>query len=252
MPHPWASSSCVIALLTALVLVWQAHAQAQMEDQETMAIGIEHSLMYQSVTDDLIVMGEYPKATYGSFATPLTIINRELMNFQQRKLDQEMKQKAMGSLNIGDSEIFVDARMRADALKKVAMLKELNSQNMQNRHDFRDAVRSDIESSDMSAAFKRDFLDSFDKHAQQFIDQGDSYCKLALEIDGLYEDMLDVAAADKPRLVKGHFVFNTEIDFKRFQDDVAKLELDAKNLRNMRATVVQTVQDAMPYLKDRK
>lgn len=245
MPHPWAASSCVISLLSAIVLIWQSHLQARSDDQLTEALAIERSLIFQFADDDPITMAEYPKSAYGTFSTPLTIVNRELMNFQRRKLDLEAKQKTVGLLGLDSPDTFTDAGKRADALKKIAIQEEINSQSMKNAHDFLDTLRADVEASDMSAGDKQDFLAGFGKRAQGFVDQVDSYCKLALEIDGLSSDMLDIAATDKPRMVKGHLIFSSDVDSKRFQDDAEKIATAADNLKAMRKAMGQ---DVAPYL----
>ncbi len=250
MPHPWTSGSCVVSLLAMFILIWQSHAQARAESQLNAGLAIEHSLLSQFANDELIVPTQYPEVTYGDGAITLTIINRELVVAQHKKFDIEAKQKTVGALDIDSPETFVDANKRSETLKKIVMLKEINMQNKKNAHDFLDAIHADVEASSLSEVDKRDFLGGFDKSVGRFIGQVDEYCDSALEIDRLSEDMLNIAAADKPRLVKGRLIFSNDENSKRFQEDSDKMAAAAEDIKRMRATMMQTVQDAAPYLKN--
>lgn len=233
-PHAWPIACCATASVFMAVLIYMSKTMADARDQALAGYAAEQTLMTKAANGEPIDPTQYPEPTFGRFAPTLAAMSLDLSGFQRRKSDLEAKQKGVGPLGLDSPVTFTDAAKRAAASKQIALLREVDTAALKNEQDLVEAIHADIESSPWPPDEKRELIAMFDKRAEESIKKLDPYFKLALDIDTLDEDMLNVAASDHARLGEHGMLFNTRPGLERFQTDAAKVKALSQKLDQMR------------------
>lgn len=234
-PHAWPIACCATASVFMVVLIYMSKTMADARDQALAGYAAEQALMTKAANGEPIGFTQYPESTFGRFAPTLAVMSRDLSAFQRQRSDLEAKQKGAGPLGLDSPATFTDAAKRAAASKQIALLREVDTAALKNEQDLVEAIHADIESSPWPPDEKRELIAVFDKRAEESIQKLDPYFKLALDIDTLDEDMLNVAASDHAHLGEHGLVFKTRPGLERFQADAAKVKALSEKLKRMRA-----------------
>jgi hypothetical protein len=237
--NAWPLASCLAAFLFMFGLFIFSGVSTQVHDQQKAFQAALTSMITQMSSETKMPPAVYPESTYGKYASLLVSMDRDLHVIQQQRLDMEAKEQATGKLDFDTMDTFAIETNRTAEFHKVEILREVNTEAQQVGQRVMDVVDADVQNSQMDSQEKQDFIQSFNKSAKPRQEEVQAVAKLALQLDDVYDDMLNIAAQDHPRVVNSRLLFNSHDALLRFQADATKIKPLGAQLRQERAQFIQ-------------
>ena len=236
--YAWSAAFCLAAFLFMFGLLWFSDV-GQVRDQQKATQAALVAMITRLGSETKMPAMLYAESDYGKYAPFLDSLDRDLRAIQQQRFAMEAKEQTAGKLDLDTTDTFVIEADRTAEYHKIEVLREVNTETLRLTQQLLDTVHADVQSSPMDAQEKHDFIQTFDKSALPRKAQIETVTKLGLQLDDIYDDMLDTASQDHPLVTDSHLVFHGHAALLRFQADGTKAKPLVAELREARARLLQ-------------
>lgn len=188
------------------------------------AIAVMKDLVLHYQQGQPISLAHYPIGQYGELGYALDVFNRDVMDNQKREADIKAEETAVGQVEPFDAALLTDRVRREHSHDQLARLKDIAARENQLAGDLQNRLKTDIGSTPISAANKTGFLSAFNPGSDAVMKSRNAVYKSLDDVLTMKIQMLEIAEADEPKLVKGQCVFNSPAALQKFQDDAKSLD----------------------------